>query len=170
MSMHATSNLTAPRSLALAFSKQFATTSAPRQVEVSTPKVSVTTFHSLQNLCEILHSLDSRFDRHLGVAIELPLHCSPEWQQFNRTLGWGGQLAIVVPPHSRLSLPMLTAESEKLQIAGWDLAKRFVTVDQAIGQLLSGEAELDRCFVLRPEWHDPTAIFAAIGRHLTAYQ
>lgn len=163
-----TSHFALPRQLAPTLANSVAMIGAPRQTEHESPTVSVTTFDSLQNLYEMMRTLDGRFNRHLGVAIELDLHCSPDWNQFGRKLGRGGQLVIVSPDQSRFSRPMSKAENGLLPIAGWDGAKRCVTIDQAIGRLLSGTAELDRCFILRPECHDPSDIFTAIGRHLTA--
>ncbi len=167
MSTITTSTITAARSLAPTFNKQFATTHAPRQVDIQSPKVSVRTFFSMPNLCQIIKALDSRFGRNLGVAIEMPVHGAPEWHGLGRTENFGGQLAIVVPPQSRLTLPMLTGDSEKLQIAGWADAHRIATIDQAIAGLLNRNLDLQHCFILRPEWHNPTPIHAAIGRHIT---
>lgn len=163
ISTQITSNLSTPFSLAPAFIKQF----APRQVDVKVPKVSVTTFFSMSNLCQITTALDSRFGSNLGIVIELPVHSAPQFYGLSRTANFGGQLAIVVPTQSRLTLPLLASDSEELQIAGWDVARQSSTIDHAIAGMLDRNSGVQRCFVLHPEWHDPTPIHLAIGRHIT---
>lgn len=169
---------TFPRELAPTLANSFSMMGAPRQDEVKSPTISVTTFHSMENLCDIVKTLDGRFGRRLGVAIELPDHGAPEWHRLARTVGDGGRLAIVVPPQSRTTLPLLSASSEGPSrkgtsrmgpsIAGWDQTQHYVSVDQAVESLLSDRMKFDRCFILRPEWHDAGSVFAAIGRSIVA--
>ncbi len=133
---------------------------------VARPSVSVATFHSFPNLCQCIEILDKGFDRHLGVVIELPVHFDPQWNRLSRLVNPGGQLTIVAAGRAQVTLPMLTRESHLLQIAGWDVAQRCATIDQAIERLLNADDGIKRCFVLRAEWQDPDPIFQAIGRHL----
>ncbi len=172
MSIHAKTktktNFNAPRRLAPTLANSVAMMGAPRAIEDESPTVAVSTFYSFRNLCEIVETLDSRFDRTLAVAIELPVHCAPEWSRLSRTAGAGGQLSVVIPPQSRITLPMLTSGGERLQIAGWDRAQRCLAIEQAIEAMLFGNASIQRCFILHPEWSDPTRIYSAIGRYITS--
>ncbi len=166
-----------PAPLASTFTKPLAPTLANAIAQLGTSErrattpisLSVGTFFSFDNLCQCMEALDQRFDEHLGVVVELPIHFDPQWQRFARTVHSGGRLGIVVPSQSRVTLPTLAQGGQYLQIAGWGSAQRWSTIEQAIEDLLRVDHGLNRCFVLRAEWQDPARLFQAIGRHVAAW-
>lgn len=163
---HAPMSSVVARPLAPTLANAIAQMGSSRQEVTAQTSVSVLTFFSFANLCQWVEALDQRFDQHRGLAIELPIHLDPQWHRLARTANPGGQLAIVVPPQSRVTLPMLAQDSQHMQISGWDSAQRWFTIDQAIEGLLHADNGLKRCFVLRAEWQDPALVFQAIGRYI----
>lgn len=163
---HAPESSAVASPLAPTLANAIAQLGSSRQEATAQTSVSVLTFFSFANLCQCVDALDQRFDQHLGLAIELPIHFDPQWHRLARTANSGGQLAIVVPSQSRLTLPMLAQDSQHMQICGWDSAQRWSTIDQAIEGLLRADNGLRRYFVLHAEWQDPALIFQAIGRYI----
>ncbi|TWT65118.1 hypothetical protein [Allorhodopirellula solitaria] len=161
-----TSPFPLPRALAPTLANSFAMMGAPRPVDRSTPSISVTSFHSVANLGEIFSALDHRFASGLGVIIEAPDHWTPQWDKLARRQESGGRLAVVLPPHTADSLPAHLNENEVLAIDGWDAAANCGTIDHAIAFLFSDPDAIDQCYILRPEWHDPSPIFSAVGRRV----
>lgn len=128
------------------------------------PTVTLATYGSFSDLCQALNRLDERFDRHLGVAVELPEPGRFERMRFDRVANQGGCLAIVTPPQGESQMP---SEGIDEEIVGWDEVIECVSIDEAVRRLLRpSDGEIKRCFVLRPEGEDPGPALRAVERYL----
>jgi hypothetical protein len=150
--------------LAPTLSNAIAMLGTSKETVTARPTVTLATYGSFSDLCQALDTLDERFDRHLGVAVELPKLGRFERTRFDRVANRGGCLTIVTPQQGESQTP---SEGIDEEIVGWDEVIECVSICEAVRRLLRpSEGEIKRCFVLRPEGEDPAPALRAVERYL----